>query len=119
MEAPDALAIVRLRRAAKDVGKTCAGPTDLHQQIVGSSQRGQPSFHRLLACLDTGRCTEALGGDCTHRGKRILDAMMQLGKDQLLTNDKGSSISFEDYAIAAVDELEAPKHIRQRFTVGY
>ena len=28
----------------------------------------------------------------------------RLGKDQLLTNDKGSSISFEDYAIAAVDE---------------
>jgi putative NADH-flavin reductase len=43
----------------------------------------------------------------------------RLGKDQLLANDKGSSISFEDYAIAAVDELEAPKHIRQRFTVGY
>jgi putative NADH-flavin reductase len=43
----------------------------------------------------------------------------RLGKDQLLANDKGSSISFEDYAIAAVDELEAPKHVRQRFTVGY
>jgi putative NADH-flavin reductase len=43
----------------------------------------------------------------------------RIGKDQLLANDKGSSISFEDYAIAAVDELETPKHIRQRFTVGY
>jgi putative NADH-flavin reductase len=43
----------------------------------------------------------------------------RLGKDQLLSNDKGSSISFEDYAIAAVDELEKPAHIRQRFTVGY
>ena len=43
----------------------------------------------------------------------------RLGKDELIANDKGSSISFEDYAIAAVDELEAPKHIRQRFTVGY
>ncbi len=41
------------------------------------------------------------------------------GKDQLLANDKGSSISFEDYAIAAVDELEKPEHIRERFTVGY
>ena len=36
-----------------------------------------------------------------------------------LSNDKGSSISFEDYAIAAVDELEKPAHIRERFTVGY
>ena len=43
----------------------------------------------------------------------------RLGKDELIANDKGSSISFEDYAIAAVDELEAPMHIRQRFTVGY
>jgi putative NADH-flavin reductase len=43
----------------------------------------------------------------------------RLGKDQLLTNAKGSSISFEDYAIAAVDELEKPAHIRERFTVGY
>ena len=43
----------------------------------------------------------------------------RLGKDALLTNDKGSSISFEDYAIALADELESPRHSRQRFTVGY
>ncbi len=43
----------------------------------------------------------------------------RLGKDQLLTYEKGSSISFADYAIALVDELEQPAHIRQRFTVGY
>jgi uncharacterized protein len=43
----------------------------------------------------------------------------RLGTDQLLTNEKGSSISYEDYAIALVDELEQPKHSRTRFTVGY
>ena len=44
----------------------------------------------------------------------------RLGKDQLLTADSGrSSISYEDYSIAALDELENPKHSRQRFTVGY
>ena len=43
----------------------------------------------------------------------------RLGRDQLLTNDKGSSISFEDYAIALADEIEKPAHSRQRFTVGY
>jgi len=41
------------------------------------------------------------------------------GKDQLLTGEQGSSISFEDYAVALVDELEKPAHSRQRFTVGY
>ncbi|NWJ24271.1 NAD(P)-dependent oxidoreductase [Rhizobium sp. RM] len=43
----------------------------------------------------------------------------RLGKDTLLANDQGSSISFEDYAIALVDEIEKPAHVRQRFTVGY
>jgi len=46
-------------------------------------------------------------------------AKFRLGKDQLLTHDKGSNISWEDYAIAAVDELEKPAHVRERFTVGY
>lgn len=43
----------------------------------------------------------------------------RLGKDQLLTNEKGSSISFEDFAVAMVDEIEKPAHVRARFTVGY
>jgi putative NADH-flavin reductase len=44
----------------------------------------------------------------------------RLGKDQLLVDGKGDSkISFEDFAVAVVDELEKPKHSRQRFTVGY
>ncbi|MCZ4073746.1 NAD(P)-dependent oxidoreductase [Agrobacterium sp. LMR679] len=43
----------------------------------------------------------------------------RIGKDNLLSNDKGSRISFEDYAIALVDEIEKPQHSRQRFTVGY
>ena len=43
----------------------------------------------------------------------------RLGQDTLLVGEKGSTISFEDYAIAAVDELETPTHVRKRFTVGY
>lgn len=43
----------------------------------------------------------------------------RLGTDQLLANDKGSSISFEDYAIALADEVEKPAHSRRRFTIGY
>jgi len=44
----------------------------------------------------------------------------RLGKDQLLVDAKGQSrISVEDYALAMIDEAEAPHHIRQRFTVGY
>ena len=44
----------------------------------------------------------------------------RVGEDQLLKNEKGeSSISTQDYAIAMLDELENPQHIRERFTVGY
>ena len=44
----------------------------------------------------------------------------RLGGDELLVDANGRSwISMEDFAIALVDELEAPKHSRQRFTVGY
>ena len=43
----------------------------------------------------------------------------RLGLDDLIANAAGSSISFEDFAIAAVDELEKPAHIRKRFTIGY
>jgi putative NADH-flavin reductase len=44
----------------------------------------------------------------------------RLGTDQLLVGANGESkISFEDYAIALVDELEKPRHSRRRFTVGY
>lgn len=40
------------------------------------------------------------------------------GKDQLLVNSKGESyVSYADYAIAVVDELEQPQHIGERFTV--
>ena len=44
----------------------------------------------------------------------------RLGNDQLLVDTTGKSeISVQDYAVAMIDELENPRHIRQRFTVGY
>ncbi|MGA2861478.1 MAG: NAD(P)-dependent oxidoreductase [Steroidobacteraceae bacterium] len=44
----------------------------------------------------------------------------RLGKDELIANaQQESRISMEDYAIALVDELEKPRHRRQRFSVGY
>jgi putative NADH-flavin reductase len=44
----------------------------------------------------------------------------RLGKDDLITNDKGEShISVEDYAVAMLNEVENPQHHRERFTIGY
>ncbi|MBV6661975.1 NAD(P)-dependent oxidoreductase [Pseudomonas yamanorum] len=44
----------------------------------------------------------------------------RLGQDELLVSSEGRSwISFADFAIALIDEVEMPKHSRQRFTAGY
>ncbi|MCW3058677.1 MAG: 3 beta-hydroxysteroid dehydrogenase/Delta 5--_4-isomerase [Capsulimonas sp.] len=44
----------------------------------------------------------------------------RLGGDQLVVDASGQSrISAEDYAVAVIDELESPKHVQQRFTLGY
>jgi putative NADH-flavin reductase len=44
----------------------------------------------------------------------------RLGGDQLIVGADGRSwISVQDFAVAMMDELERPAHIRQRFTVGY
>src|SRR3954449_516883 len=44
----------------------------------------------------------------------------RLGGDQLLVDEGGRShISMEDFAIAILDEVETPKHPRQRFTAAH
>ncbi|KAA9085365.1 NAD(P)-dependent oxidoreductase [Microbacterium radiodurans] len=44
----------------------------------------------------------------------------RVGGDVLVTDENGESfISGADLAIAVVDEIETPKHSRERFTVGY
>lgn len=44
----------------------------------------------------------------------------RLGKDDIIKDENGKNhISFEDYAVALVDELENPQHEYERFTIGY
>ena len=46
--------------------------------------------------------------------------MYRSGKDELLTDAHGESrISLQDYALAMLDEAEAPRHHRERYTVAY
>jgi putative NADH-flavin reductase len=48
-------------------------------------------------------------------GKRT--GTYQKGKDHLIVNSKGDSyISYADYAIVVLDEIENPQHINERFT---
>jgi uncharacterized protein len=44
----------------------------------------------------------------------------RLGTDQpVMLDGKPSDISVADLAVAVLDEIEQPRHIRRRFTVGY
>ncbi|MFB7138100.1 NAD(P)-dependent oxidoreductase [Gottfriedia sp. NPDC056225] len=49
-------------------------------------------------------------------GKRT--GAYQKGKDNFIVNKKGDSyVSYADYAIALVDEIENPQHLNERFTL--
>lgn len=51
-------------------------------------------------------------------GKRT--GKFRLGLDDLIEDKDGQSlISREDFAVAILDELEEPRHIRKRFTAAY
>ncbi len=44
----------------------------------------------------------------------------RIGKDSPVFDENGNSIiSYDDYAAALIDELEKPRFIKQRFTIGY
>ncbi|WP_346836340.1 NAD(P)-dependent oxidoreductase [Ralstonia solanacearum] len=50
----------------------------------------------------------------------VRTGQFRLGGDDVIVDEQGKSrVSFEDYAIALVDELEKPAHERARFTIGY
>jgi putative NADH-flavin reductase len=51
-------------------------------------------------------------------GKRT--ARFRIGGDQLLVREDGTSdISADDLAVAVLDEIEQPRFVQRRFTVGY
>jgi putative NADH-flavin reductase len=44
----------------------------------------------------------------------------RLGGNQVVVGADGRSrISYEDYAVALLDEIELPRHVQRRFTIGY
>ncbi|KAF1011401.1 MAG: hypothetical protein GAK32_00843 [Pseudomonas fluorescens] len=76
------------------------------------------------AFLDTLRAEKELDWTFLSPSAEFVEAertaTFRLGQDDLLVSQEGRSwISFADYAIALIDEVETPKHSRQRFTVGY
>ena len=70
--------------------------------------------------------TEAAGLDWTFLSPAVeigpgerTGAYRTTQREVLFDANGKSFISFEDYAVAVLDELEQPKHVRQRFGVAY
>jgi uncharacterized protein len=93
-------------RASGHVPKEWIPIVDAHIQVLGNLKQSgiDWTYFSPAAFFEPGERT----------GK------FRLGKDDLITDAQDNSrISFEDYAIALVDELENPQHRRERFTIGY
>jgi putative NADH-flavin reductase len=90
---------------------------------------GFPDAYRQEAAaggvfLDTLRAEPALDWTFLSPSAEFVEGertgKFRLGGDELLVSAEGRSwISFADFAIALLDELEQPKHSRRRFTIGY
>ena len=49
----------------------------------------------------------------------VINEFMASNDSTLVDGDGKSHISYEDFAVAMLDEIEDSKHSGQRFTVGY
>ncbi len=106
-----------------------AGSLEVAPGQLNVDQPGFPAFARAEAtrgkeALEYLRAVEDLDwtflspSSLLTAGERT--GKFRLGGDQLLTGADGRSwISYEDYAVALLDEIETPRHARRRFTVGY
>lgn len=97
-------------------GKTLASTPDFPDAYRREATGGQ-------ACLDASRAERELDWTMLSPSAEFVP-----GADRPVSSRRGpvaqrrtekSWVSMEDFAIAMVDELETPKHPRQRFTVGY
>lgn len=88
-------------------------PADRRPEHLG--QKAALDFYRTV---DDVRWTYLSPPGRIAPGERT--ATYRTGRDELLLDDKGvSAISMEDYAVAMIDEVENPRHVRERFTVAY
>jgi putative NADH-flavin reductase len=104
-------------------GSLEVGPGQLLVDSDSFPDEYKPEARAGLTFLNTLRDQQDLNWTFISPSAAFLDGertgQFRLGGDTLLANEQGSSISFQDYAVAFADELETPKHERARFTVGY
>ena len=84
----------------------------------------RPGAEGAARALDTLRTEKAIDWVAVSPAWNIAPGQrsgkFRVGGDQLLRDAAGESrISREDFAVAVIDEIERPKHHRQRITVAY
>jgi uncharacterized protein len=98
-------------------GKLLVNQPDFPDFVKAEATKGGESLNYLREIKDLD-WTFLSPSALFQAGERT--GVFRLGKNELLFGSDGKSwISYEDYAIALLDEIENPKHIQQRFTVGY
>ena len=83
-----------------------------------------PSSKPAMLALDVLKKIDDLDWSAISPSAEIMPGertgVFRLGLDHLIQDAEGRSrISREDFAIAILNEIEKPQHIRQRFTAGY
>jgi len=85
--------------------------------IVPVARAAQDYLDLLLSSEDLYWTVLAPGAEFIS-GKRT--GKFRLGNHELIKDKNGNSgISFEDYAIALLDEIETPRHVKDYFSIGY
>jgi putative NADH-flavin reductase len=88
-------------------------PEQFHGEVLG--QKAALDYYRTVSDVSWTYFSPA--GQISP-GERT--GKFRLGGDQLVADSKGESrISMEDFAVAMLDEIEKPAHVRKRFTIGY
>ncbi|MDH6484390.1 hypothetical protein [Streptomyces sp. SAI-127] len=81
---------------------------------------GQISALDAYLALDGGVTWTYLSPPPVHFAPGTRAGHYRTGLDHPVVGDDGQArISYEDYESALVDEIENPRHLNQRFTVGY
>jgi hypothetical protein len=125
----DVLAAVRVARPERAVFIVGAGSlrtpdgrlvydVNLERGLVApTSQAALDAYRTIIAAHDLV-WTAVSPSMSIEPGERT--GRFRVGDDVLLVGGDGESrISQEDFAVAVLDEIETPRHLRSRFTVGY
>jgi putative NADH-flavin reductase len=122
----DAIRRAGLRRCLFVVGAGSLLRADGRTHYDHMAERGvtPPSSKAAMQALDVLRGTDDLDwtaiSPAADIGPGPRTGSFRVGLDHLIADDQGvSRITRADFAIAILDEIEDPKHIKARFTVAY